>query len=396
MSVKYILCQVEDFLADDYFVETMLYPTDESKKFWESLRRRKKMNKAEFDAACTLLNTLRESKPMVSDERVRRVWERISEANRKYELRIRRFRIFRYAAAACLIAAISGISLFIALKSDHYSHVELMSEIHFENVINPVPSTDQIQLIAEGVVMNVDGSEAEIEYEKSGKMIINREAVALETENTPQKYQLRVPYGKRAFLKMPDGTSLWVNSGSMVSYPSVFAEDKREIFVEGEIYAEVFHDADRPFIVKTDSLEVRVLGTAFDVSAYKEEKQTYVILVNGAVNVQPKNGTATLLQPNQMYTYTEQVGSVKNVNVDSYVSWRTGVYIFKNESIENVLRRLARYYNVTIRFASSPSNITCSGKLALKEDFGQFLKGLSEITPMTFVVENNEYVVDFK
>ncbi len=396
MSVKYESYKAEDYLIDDYFVETILYPTAESEKFWKSLLRRKKINETEFNAACTILNELRESKPDVSDKRIRMVWRRIIETNRRNELKRRRLRIFRYAAAACFIAAISGISLFTVLKTSDSPQIGSSSEIIYENVINPVPSTGQIQLVADDVVVDVDGSEADIEYDKSGKMKVNREAVALETENVPQKYQLRVPYGKRAFLKMPDGTSLWVNSGSTVTYPSIFAEDKREIFAEGEIYAEVFHDANRPFIVKTNTIEVRVLGTAFNLSAYKEEKQAQVVLVNGTVNVQPEVGTATLLRPNQMYTYTDQVGTVKNVDVESYVSWHSGVYVFRNESVENVLRRLSRYYNVTIKLASSPSGMTCSGKLVLKDDFGQLLKGLSEVAAMNCVVENNEYLINFE
>jgi len=230
---------------------------------------------------------------------------------------------------------------------------------------------------------------------------VNKLSVALNQstnllKDIPVFNQLRVPYGKRAFLKLSDGTSLWVNTGTTVIYPTKFAKDKREIYVEGEVFAEVFHDSSHPFIIKTEKLDVQVLGTVFNISAYKEDKQTNVVLVSGSVNVKPKNGKATVIKPNQLFAYTEQASTLREVDVENYTSWHDGNYIFHNEPIENVLLRLSRYYNVTMKLPTSPSGISCSGKLELKDNLTQLLNGLSEISTMSFAVKDNEYRIKFE
>jgi len=158
----------------------------------------------------------------------------------------------------------------------------------------------------------------------------------------------------------------------------------------------VFHDAKRPFIIKTDKLDVQVLGTVFNVSAYKEDNQTDVVLVSGLVNVKPKNGKPTIIKPNQLFAYTDQVSTLRNVDVNNYTSWHEGIYIFHNEPIEEILLRLSRYYNVTMKLPASASGISCSGKLELKEDLTQLLNGLSEITSMSYGVKDNEYRIKFQ
>jgi len=142
-------------------------------------------------------------------------------------------------------------------------------------------------------------------------------------------------------------------------------------------------------------LDVQVLGTIFNVSAYKEDKQINVVLVSGSVNVKPKNGKATLIKPNQLFAFTDEASTLRNVQVENYTSWHEGDYIFRNEPIENILLRLSRYYNVTMKLPSTASGIICSGKLELKDDLKQLLNGLSEITSMSFAIKDNEYSIKF-
>jgi ferric-dicitrate binding protein FerR (iron transport regulator) len=212
-----------------------------------------------------------------------------------------------------------------------------------------------------------------------------------------------VPYGKRASLTLSDGTLLWVNSGTTVIYPSVFPDDKREIYVDGEVYVEVQRDENRPFLVKTDQLHIEVLGTSFNLSAYKENAQKRVVLVNGSVDVylngineeNKKNSAKTRLRPNQSYTYNKERNSVETVETEIYTSWRHGIYIFRDEPIENILQQLARYYNVIMIFPTQPSGTFCSGKLELKEDLSHLLNNLSEIALFNFGVKDNEYRIQF-
>lgn len=401
MFKDYSTYQAADYLTDDYFVESMLEPTHESETFWKVQIDENKINVDEFISAYMTLKGLHDSKPEVPAERINRLWDRISNTNQKKVIRIKRFQFMRSIAVACSIIGIVGISLFAFLKTTRDDHSESISDFAQDNIIHTKQPTTQIQLVSGNHTLSVEGSQAKVEYNADGSLKVNKKPVAVKQSSydfvkEPLYSQLRVPYGKRAFLKLSDGTTLWVNTGTTVIYPTTFSKEKREIFVEGEVFAMVFHDAKRPFIIKTEKLDVQVLGTVFNVSAYKEDKQTSVVLVSGSINVKAKNGKATTVKPNQLFAYTDQASTLKTVEVDNYISWHDGNYIFKNEPIENILLRLSRYYNVTMKLPSNPSGISCSGKLELKDDLTHLLNGLSEITSMSFAVKDNEYRIKFE
>jgi transmembrane sensor len=400
MFTDYSKYQIADFLNDDFFVDSMLEPSTESKAFWTRLIDAEKIEVDEFISAYMMLKGLHENKPEVLTERIDTIWEKISKTKNKKKQKNQRFKIFRYTAVACSIIGIIGFSLFNYLKKEN---VETQSIMDFarETTINTQQPNNQIQLISGTKTMELKGSHAKLEYDENGKLKVNQQSVLVnQTANSsnsePIFSQLRVPYGKRAFLTLSDGSSLWLNSGTTVVYPTTFAKEKREIFVQGEVYAEVFHDEKRPFIIKTEKLDVQVLGTVFNVSAYKEDKHTDVVLVSGSVNVKPINGKSTIIKPNQMFEYTNQASTLRNVDVENYTSWHVGILVFRNEPIENILLSLSRYYNVTMKLPSESSGISCSGKLELKDELNQQLYGLSAITSLSYGVKDNEYTIKFR
>jgi len=400
MFTDYSKYKDTNFLTDDYFVDSMLNPNVESESFWKILIDENKININEFISAYMILKSLNENKPQVSEERLNSLWNRIETTNYSKELKISRFRIFRNIAVAASFIGIIGLTLFTVMKTGEVDSDKSITDFANENIIHNKQPNKQIQLISGNQTIAVAGTQANVEYDENGKVKVNKLAIAINqptniTKNQTVFNQLRVPYGKRAFITLSDGTTLWVNTGSTVIYPTTFAKDKREIFVDGEVYAEVAHESNRPFIVKTNKLDVKVLGTVFNVTAYKEDKQTDVVLVSGSVNVKPQNGKATIIKPNQLFAYTDQASTLSNVDVENYTSWHVGVYVFKNEPIENILLRLSRYYNVTMKLPSNPSGISCSGKLELKDDLNQLLNGLSEITSMNFAVKDSEYRIRF-
>jgi len=396
MFSDYSKYDFSDFLTDDYFVETMLDPTPESEAFWNKLIDDHKMNVDEFISAYMVLKDLYEKKPEVPQDRIDLLWNRIDNTNQFNIVKAKRFQIIRYMAIACCIVGVIGFSLFTFMKPENDSP-QSITEFANENISDNKQDVEQIQIVSGDKAMAVVGEEAKVEYDRNGKLKVNAKYVADSQAKEGSTYkQLRVPYGKRALLNLSDGTTLWVNAGSTVIYPITFDKVKREIFIEGEVYAEVAHEAKRPFIVRTGDIDVQVLGTVFNVTAYKEDKRTNVVLVSGSVKVKSQKGRATVMKPNQLYSYSDQACTLSTVNVENYTSWHNGNYIFQSEPIENILIRLSRYYDVKIDLPSEPSGITCSGKLELKNDLGQLLNGLSEITSMKFVEKDNEYHIRFE
>lgn len=257
----------------------------------------------------------------------------------------------------------------------------------------------EIRVVTEESQVEIDGKEAEIEYDTTGSFTVNSKEVktggvsSVPTTKTTYN-QLCVPYGKRATLTLSDGTMLWINAGKTVVYPTISPSSKREIYANGEIYAEVVRDESRPFSVKTENLEVYVLGTSFNLSAYKEDTFKRIVLVNGSVDIR-QNGTNTRRVPNQSYTVTQRGNIVETVDTEIYTSWRNGIYIFKDEPIENILQQLGGYYNVSVILPPQPSGILCSGKLELKDEFLRLLNNLSQIASFNFSVKDNGCRIQF-
>jgi len=397
MYKKYSQFKKYDFLEDTFFVDSMKHPTEESEHFWKQLIQSESIDVDEFINAYETLKEFSKNKPIVEDYLVDDLWLRIAETNKAKKRKLLFTVPLKYAAVAGLLLVL-GLSYFTFTRHD--DSPQQISDFARQNIIHKHDQQTEIQVISGKKALAVEGTQAKVEYDNEGNLKVNKQTVAVQgniSKNEEPVYnQLVVPFGKRAFLTLSDGSKLWVNTGTTVIYPVTFDKDRREIYVEGEVFAEVAHDTKRPFIVKTDKLDVQVLGTVFNVTAYKDDKQCSVVLVSGSVNVKPGKGKATLIKPSQMYAYTDQSATLREVDVENYVSWKDGIYIFKNEPIEDILLRLSRYYNVTMKLPSSPSGISCSGKLELKDDLNELLNGLSEITSMSFGVKDEEYRIKFQ
>jgi len=169
-----------------------------------------------------------------------------------------------------------------------------------------------------------------------------------------------VPAGKRDQITLPDGSRIWLNSGTLLVHPSSFTSSKREIYLAGEGYFCVKRDPKRPFIVKTRLLNVEVLGTKFNLSAYPEAARITTTLESGSVRVSLKDTAfhACILKPKEQLVYLPGTGKFElyRVITDQYTDWREGGIYFRNESFNDILRMLERVYNVKIHLNTSVYN----------------------------------------
>jgi|GEM_PF-2037814 len=159
-----------------------------------------------------------------------------------------------------------------------------------------------------------------------------------------------VPYGTTCSVKMSDGTQIRLNSGSLLRFPSEFSGDTREVTLTGEAYFDVAHNPQKPFIVKTSRFSVKVLGTSFNINCYNDEKSAKVSLERGSVKVLDLKGVeyATLLPDQQLCLDRDGQVSIIAVNTPMVTSWKEGVFIFDNESLEEIVNKLEKFYNINI------------------------------------------------
>lgn len=192
--------------------------------------------------------------------------------------------------------------------------------------------------------------------------------------------------------QLADGTKVWLNSGSEIEFPSVFAGEFREVKLNGEAFFEVSKNRNQPFRVNAKELQVEVTGTSFDVACYSEEKFSEVILVEGSVNLAAQEADKILenrtLHPGQRGVYNEVTGKIRTeeVSVDKYISWREGNLIFRDDKMEEVVKRLSRWFNVEI-FINDPEIKSYIYKATFRnENLVQVLNLLKISAPIDFSI----------
>ncbi|MDR1373133.1 MAG: FecR domain-containing protein [Dysgonamonadaceae bacterium] len=159
--------------------------------------------------------------------------------------------------------------------------------------------------------------------------------------------ELYAPAGQRARIKLPDGSTVWLNAGSTLRYPSIFT-GKRKVNLTGEAFFDVAHDVGKPFVVATASLEITALGTQFNVYSYPDAEYTSTSLVDGSVEVRSLDKPGgTVLIPNQQLVYAGGQFRMEDIDKDQLL-WKEGIYTFKGQNLENIIRKLELYYDVDI------------------------------------------------
>ena len=160
--------------------------------------------------------------------------------------------------------------------------------------------------------------------------------------------------GDKATIELPDGTNVVLNSASQLSYLNNFGENGRRVQLNGEAYFKVAHDEKHAFIVQVGNLEVKVLGTSFNVSAYEDAKDVTVVLLEGKVGVYAQQ-TSHIMKPGEKIEYNKVTHKITTAQVhpNDYIEWTKGNIYFEKESLENIMKTLSRIYDVEIRFDSS-------------------------------------------
>ena len=398
-KIDYNNYKADSLLNDAYFLESEQHPTPESIMFWDKLAQENKQLAKEIAIARNFLHILRHvPKPYLPQQKVDSIWKCISDQNR-LEIQNKRKRriLYRTLAAACIVVfLVSGWYL-----QNIYQTSECMEKSDIVAVKKPDVSTNQTLLIlSEKKQIAIQGKESKLHYNQQGKLNVNSQTINQETENDKKKdtyNQLIVPAGKRSSITFSDGTRIWLSASSRVVYPVEFMKNKREIYVEGEAFLDVYHDKSRPFIVKTNKMDIQVLGTTFNVCAYEKENIQTVVLVTGKVEVKTNNNETKTLSPNNLLAYNDQQGiSVHPVDVQEYIAWKDGFYQFKKERLEIITKKLSKYYGKTIITDKQLANITCSGKLDLKEELDDVLHTLIQTVPAQITESNEKIYINVK
>ena len=209
---------------------------------------------------------------------------------------------------------------------------------------------------------------------------------------------LIVPKGGEYSLELPDGTVVWVNSESSLRFPEKFTSNRREVFLEGEAYFEVKKDANRPFYVHTEVGKVRVLGTAFNVCAYSNDRFWQTTLVEGSVMINQEE-KEVLLKPNEQYQIDVRTGKagLREVLPELYTSWRDGKFYFKAYTFEELVEKLERWYDFKMFYMNEEIKTRrFSGVVNKYQPLEEMFKFLQMTSDVQFNVKGNVVTASLK
>lgn len=192
--------------------------------------------------------------------------------------------------------------------------------------------------------------------------------------------EIEVPVGEKMTLMLADGTKIIANSRTVVRYPKRFDGECREVYVKGEAYFDVAHDAEHPFLVHSDNFRVKVLGTKFNVNSY-DASASQVVLVQGSVELKTANNDRVRMKPDELVNLQEGgFAEKRSVDTDEYTCWMQGMMNLAGESAKSVARRLSYYYGVTIVFDDKISAKKFYGRLMLEKDVQEVLHAIQAMT----------------
>lgn len=248
---------------------------------------------------------------------------------------------------AAIVAVIVGLTVWF---QDRNSKQDAELQNIVTNVILPgspkaqlvLSDGRQIELEAKGkgLCRRVEGEN----FENNGQLLDYRQRKFV--ENTVQVHTLRIPRGGEYQIILSDSTRVWVNADSELQYPDRFTGEQRKVVLKGEAYFEVAKDSLRPFYVEVGDMNVKVLGTSFNISAYPNSKRQ-TTLVDGCVTINWNQQQVTL-HPGQQATETTRELQVRQVNVSNYVGWIDRRFVFKDKRLGEILEDLERWYDVEV------------------------------------------------
>ena len=255
-------------------------------------------------------------------------------------------------------------------------------------------------ILSDGSEVSLEKQISEISYSKNGQqLIVNNDTI--NQHSGIQKEQINkviIPYGKKSMIMLSDGTKVWLNAGSQLIYPSVFINKTRQVMLIGEAYFDVAKNPDKPFIVRASDIQVQVLGTRFDISAYPEDKMIQTVLEVGKVTL--KYSVKGILNqeysvdmvPNQKIEFDKSTGESKSqmVDVSKYISWKEGMLEFEKVDLIRAIKQVERYYDVKIRLADPMIGLyKLSGKLDLKDEPEEVLNVIKLTVPIDWQKKSN-------
>ena len=375
----------EDFILDKEYFIWVLHPDKEQDIFWNSFIEEYPEKEILISEAAFIIKSIQPIEQEVPTQRLNLILQDIIIPAKTFKLN--HYKWLKYAA---------GIIIFITIGSLIWLSVHTKTQFPLE--ANNIPGLKGQIILADGTIQEFDTEQTTIKQSSAGKLTINNDTIEVKSNKTQSAInRIVIPYGKRSEITLQDGTHIWLNSGSQLSYPNEFKTDSREVYLSGEAFFEVKPNPNKPFYVITHDIRIKVLGTSFNVCAYDEDHSTQTVLVKGRVSAGKDQLFAKTFEllPNErlIYDKSSKILTKDHVDVKFYTSWVNGFLNFNNMPITQVFKILERYYNKNINVEDDLPKISFSGKLDLKDKIEDVLENISFASAVKTEKNNDSFKI---
>lgn len=307
----------------------------------------------------------------------------------------------RYAAAVVLPILAAGLLFYFVSSNMAYNDKKGVAAIHpgankamlfLTDGTGVDLSKKCTKLITEKDGTEIGLMEQQLTYKRKENLERKKDAAVVEHFNT-----VITPRGGEYHLVLSDGTRVWLNAASRLRYPVQFKGKQRRVELEGEAYFEVSKNAKKPFIVSTKKTNIKVLGTCFNVNAYEDEEFNETTLVEGSVQLLSKHReVSVLLRPgdNARLVKTEDDFVVKQVDTPLYTAWKDGKFVFDNEPLDSIMRKIARWYDIKVFYTNSEvKKLRFSARLKRYEDLNVLLEVIDMTQKVKMQYKNKALII---
>jgi transmembrane sensor len=221
---------------------------------------------------------------------------------------------------------------------------------------------------------------------KTGNKEVTNQTIIYNTLSTPKGGEYQVT--------LPDGTKVWLNSASSLTFPVDFTGNSRLVKLTGEAYFEVAKNASSPFLVSVNDMRIKVLGTHFNVSAYQDDEQATTTLLEGSVQVS-KNKVVSVIKPGQQAVVLKNTDNinVSTANLQKAMAWKNGYFIFNDDNITQIMKQVARWYDVEVEYKGEPLNQRFGGTFYRSKSIRELLQHLEKIGNIHFIIDGRRIIV---
>lgn len=321
-----------------------------------------------------------------------KAWNLFFQKINKPKPRIIPLSVFKYVAAI-------AIPIILCISTYYYLHNK--QETVTEQIASISPGTQNaIIILNNGNKINLKELQLNQLIEKDGSVISNNNGELNYTKIQDKKYKeqlintLIVPRGGEYNLVLSDSSRVYINSASKLIYPVLFNNEKREVTLEGEAYFEIHRNEDKPFIVNINGMKIEVLGTSFNIKAYQDENKVFTTLLEGKIRLNTDaDNDEWILAPNQQAVLTKESNNItiREVDAEQYIGWKNGIYYFTNQSLEEIMRTLSRWYDFEYEFENDAlRKIHFEGGLNKYDNINPILEIMQSTGKVKIKIEGNK------